>query len=101
MSIALFGASTLVLQHKEHVASLLGLGTNDLVWSLGLSSIRSLSAAAVLLLQGNLIFQRANPLLKTQLQKSGKTLALRTLPVQLKGVGCRLWNRQDAISCRS
>ena len=97
MSIALFGASTLVLQHKEHVTSLLGLGTSDLVWSLGLSSIRSLSAAAVLLLQGYLIFKRANPLLKTQLQKSGKGLAIRTLPFQLKGVVCRFWKRQDAF----
>ena len=74
MSIALFGASTLVLQHKEHVTSLLGLGGSDLVYSLGLAGARSVTAAAVLLLQGILLFKRANPLQKQELHKSGATL---------------------------
>ena len=71
MSIALFGASTLVLQHKEHVTSLLGLGARDLVFSLGFAGARSVTAAAILLLQGFLLFKRTNPLTKHELHNSG------------------------------
>lgn len=79
MSIALFGASTLVLQHKEHVTSLLGLAGSDLAFSLGFAGARSLSAAAVLLLQGFLLFKGPNPLSRQELQKSGASLTYSTL----------------------
>ena len=87
MSLALFGASTLVLQHKENVTSLLGLSTRDLVYSLGFAGARSVSAAAVLFLQGILLFKGTNPLHNRELHNSGAPL-LRVATLRAKkGVG--------------
>ena len=51
--------------------SLLGLGTHDFAYNLGFACSRSLSAAAVLLLQGHLLFKWTNPLLRRQLDTTG------------------------------
>lgn len=72
MAVALFGASALALQHKEHVTSFLGRSREQVAAALLWDALPTLSAAMFLVFYAELSFRTRNLLSRNHHRNLGR-----------------------------
>ena len=72
MAYILFSASAIVLQHKEHVTSLLGKPSQEVLEAYAWDAVPCLSAAMFLIFYGELAFRSRNLLHRSHWRDLGR-----------------------------
>ena len=86
MAVALFGASALALQHKEHVTSFLGRPREQVAGALLWDAVPTLSAALFLVFYAELSFRSRNLLSRSHHRDLGRASKIVTLSRKLSWV---------------